>query len=315
ARVLAFALPALAIPLVWYARNAVLTGNPVYPFVFGGANEEAMRAARDSFSSYGHGRSPLDLVLLPLRLLADADEFDRGEFASPLFLLFAPVALLAPAARRAAPIVLGAVLVYTLAWFAGSQQLRLLAPAMPALAVLAALGIVTLAARGRIGRAVAVAVPAAALAGGLAVSVVYAAQFVPVVAGRESEREFLSESSSYYDGVDWLNRNLPADARVVIDHVFALHVDRPTVVWTSDVLESTAGPVETRAFFRRFRLTHAAVFESDATRRRQLGYVRAERVARVMVRPVASRTLNELGPSEPMLVFAVPGRMGAGPAG
>ena len=77
-RALAFALPALAVALPWYAKNAVLTGNPVYPFVFGGANREATDAAFESFENYGHGESLIDLVLLPVRLLADAEAFDRG---------------------------------------------------------------------------------------------------------------------------------------------------------------------------------------------------------------------------------------------
>ena len=100
------ALPALAVALPWYVKNAILTGNPVYPLFFGGANDEADRLARASFEEYGHGTSLLDLVLLPFRLLGDAEAFDRGEFASPLPLLFAPLALLAPRGRRIAAVAL-----------------------------------------------------------------------------------------------------------------------------------------------------------------------------------------------------------------
>jgi hypothetical protein len=176
---------------------------------------------------------------------------------------------------------------------------------MPAFAVLAALGIVALARRGRAGRVAAAGVTTAALVTGLAVSAVYAAQFVPVAVGRESEREFLAENTSYFEGIDWLNRNLPPNARVVIDHVFVLHLDRPAVVWTSDVLTTAAGPAETRAFVERYDLTHAAVFAADRARRRQLRYVGARVIARVTVRPVTSRTLSEIGPPETMLVYAL----------
>jgi hypothetical protein len=303
--VLVVAVTALAVALPWYVKNAVLTGNPVYPFVFGGANEEATKAARATFSEYGHGRSPLDLLLLPYRLLADADEFDRGDFASPLFLLFAPLALLDRTARRAAAVVLAASGVYLLAWFAGSQQYRFLAPVMPALAVLAALGIRALARSGRVARLTAAAVPIAALTTGLAVSALYAAQFVPVAVGAESERRFLTENSSYYEGVDWLNRNLPPDAHVLLGFVFALHVDRPTVVWTADVLPSTAGRAETRAFFGRYRLTHAALL--GTVEPQQLRAVGARPIARVTVHPIVSRTLSETGPAETMVVYALPG--------
>jgi hypothetical protein len=304
-RALAFALPAFAVALPWYVKNAVLTGNPIYPFVFGGANAEATEAAFESFESYGHGESLVDLVLLPFRMLADAEPFDRGEFISPLFLLFAPLALLVRRFRRPVAIVWLAGIAYTLSWFFGSQHARFLVPLMPAFAVLAAIGIVALASEGRAGRLMATTVTGAALAAGVGVSAVYAAQFVPVAIGAESEREFLTENTSYFEGVDWMNRNLPPDARVVVDHVFVLHLDRPAVVWTADVLPTTAGPAETRAFVERFRLTHAAVFAADGARRRQLRYLGARVIGRVSVRPVTSRTLSEFGPPEPMLVYAL----------
>jgi hypothetical protein len=303
---LAFAVPAAAVALPWYVKNAVLTGNPIYPFLFGGLNPEAERAAAESYGNYGHGESPLDLLLLPVRLLADADEFDRGEFASPLYLLFAPLALLPLAFRRPASVVLAAALVYVLAWFFGSQHLRFLAPLAAPLAVLSALGAVALAERGRAARLAVVTVVAGALATGLAVSLVYVGQFVPVVAGLESEREFLTEKSSYYEGIDWLNRNLPPDARVALGHLFLLHADRPAVYWSSDVLPTTAGPAESRAFFRRFGITHAEVFDWDVARKRQLGYAGARPIARLTVHAVTSRTLAEIGPPETVVVYALP---------
>jgi hypothetical protein len=299
----AFALPAAAVALPWYAKNWILTGNPVYPFFFGGLNPEAERAAFDSFEDYGHGESPLDLLLLPFRLLADADEFDRGEFASPLVLLFAPLALLAPFARRVAVVVGVAGSAYVVSWFFGSQHLRFLAPLAAPFAVLAAIGIVAFAARTRLTRLVGVTVVAGALAAGLGVSLVYAAQFVPVVTGRESRDEFLLRNSSYYAGTAWLNRNLPADARVLLGHVFAQPVDRPTVVWTSDILPTTAGREETREVFRRYGITHVALLGESVPP--QLAHVGARRIATVPVRAVTSRTLNRLGPEETLTVYAV----------
>jgi hypothetical protein len=249
-----------------------------------------------------------------VRLLADADEFDRGEFASPLYLLFAPVALLGRWPRWPLVAIWAAGLVYVLAWFFGSQQLRFLSPLGPAFACLAALGILALAAQGRAGRAVTVAVVTGALATGLAVSLVYTAQFVPVVTGRESEREFLTEKTSYYEGIDWLNRNLPPGSHVAIGHVFILHVDRPALWWSSDALPTTAGPSESRRFFRRYGITHAQIFDRDVARIRQLEYAGARRIARVTVHAVTSRTLAEIGPPETVAVYALPRARRARPA-
>jgi hypothetical protein len=303
-RVAAFALPALAVSAAWYVKNAVLTGDPFYPLLRGNPNPEATRLAHESFENYGYGTSPIDLVLLPFRLLADAQPFDRGEFASPLPLLFGPLAFLAGSARRVAAVAWLAGGAYVFAWFFGSQHARFLLPLLPAFAVLAAIGMVALARRGRLGRLVTVAVTTGALVAGLGISVVYAAQFAPVVVGRESERQFLLENTSYYAATDWMNRNLPRDAHVAVTYAFVMPVDRPALVLTADVLESTAGPGATRAFVRRYGITHVAVLASDTQRKKQVRAVGGRVIARIPdARPVVSRTLSEVGPPEPVLIY------------
>jgi hypothetical protein len=275
----------------------------------GWPNPEADTGAHRSFDNYGYGRSALDLVLLPFRLLADAEPFDRAEFISPLFLAFAPVALLAPHARRVVAVALAAVATYVLLWFFGGvQDSRYLMLTMPVLAVVAAFGIVTLAQRGRAGRILAVYGTAGALAVGAAVSAVYARQYVSVVTGRESEDAFLRETVSYGEGTEWLNRHVPANAHVALDYVFVLPSKQRALAWTSDVLPTEAGPAETREFVRRYGLTHALIFTASTLRRRQLGYVGAKRIARVTVHRVVSRTRSERGPPETMDVYRIAAR-------
>jgi hypothetical protein len=301
----AFGLPALVVAAPWYVKNLILTGDPVYPILFGWENEEARVAARDSFDNYGYGHSPVDLLLLPVRLLADAEPFDRAEYITPLFLLFAPAALLATQARRAVVAALAGVAAFVVVWFLGVQDSRYLLLAMPVLAVVAAVGIVALAEQGRLGRLVAVGGTIAAFAVGGAVSVAYAGQFAPLLAGRQTEGDFLLEEVSYHESVAWLNANLPPDAVVALDHVFVLHVDRPALTWNADALPGSAGPRETREFVRRYGITHALVFATNTTRVRQLGYVGARRVARITARPVISRTLGDKGPPEALDVYEI----------
>ena len=76
---------------------------------------------------------------------------------------------------------------YLAAWFVGSQQARFLVLLMPVLAVLAALAIVAVPRAGRLGRLLTIATVGGALIAGLGITLAYAGQFVPVVAGRESE--------------------------------------------------------------------------------------------------------------------------------
>jgi hypothetical protein len=305
ARVLAFAVPGVLVALPWYVKNAILTGNPVYPHLFGGLNASAAAELDATMASFGHGRSVADFLLMPVRLLADGEAFDGGEFLSPLFVAFAPLALLVPGRRGVRVAAAAGIAVYVVAWFLTTQQARFLVPLLPALAVLAAIGILALAARGRLGRAVAVGVTAAALVIGLGISAVYAAQFAPVVAGRESKEDFLSRKVSLYDGVDWLNNRLGEDDKVLLNVWSLLYLDVPYVTFGTmgDLLPPEAGPEATRTFVAENGVTHVAVLADDEARRRQVAYLDARLLARVPVTPVRSRTRDERGPTKEMLVY------------
>ena len=305
ARVLAFAAPALLVALPWYVKNAILTGNPVYPHLFGGLNPSAAAELDATMAQFGHGRSLADLLLLPVRLLADGQAFDGGEFLSPLVVAFAPLALLVPGRWRIRVAAAAGIAVYVLAWFLATQQARFLVPLLPALALLAALGILALAHRRRLGRVVAAGVTAAALVAGLGISVVYAAQFAPVAAGRESEEEFLSRKVSLYDGVDWLNHRLGQHDKVLVDIWSLLYLEVPYVTFGTmgDLLPLDAGPEATRTFVAENDVTHVALLADDEARRRQVGYLDARLLERVPVTPVRSRTRDERGPPKEMLVY------------
>jgi hypothetical protein len=304
--VLAFGLPALAVALPWYVKNAIIKGDPGYPILLGWDNEEERDAAWETFNNFGHGHSLLDLVLLLPRLLADAELFNRAEYITPLLILFAPLALLDSRARRFAGIALAGVAVYLLVWFSSVQDARYLLPAMPVLAVLAALGIVAMARQGKLGRTVAIVGSVSAFAVGSVVSVAYAARFVPYLVGRQTEEAFLRENVSYQESVDWLNAHLPSDGRVVVDHAFLLHIEPDALTWTSDALRTTAGPVETRAFVRRYGVTHAIIFRASTRKARQLSYVHARRIGSVLTRPISSRTRHEVGAPQQMDVYEIP---------
>ena len=104
---------------------------------------------------------------------------------------------------------------------------------------------------------------------------------------------------SYHEATAWLNGNLPPDARVAA----RLRLrpprrparDRPG---RADALAVDAGPEETRAFFRRYGLTHALVFRATRRAGRSSRYVGARRIATCSsARPVTSRTLSERRPA------------------
>ena len=279
-----FAAPAALVALPWYVKNLVQTGNPLFPFVFGGANEYAERWIDSGIHEHGHGRGPVDALLLPFRLLAQGDDFDRGSWLTPLLLLFAPPSLLDERRRRWCGLALAAAAVYLAAWFLTSQQARFLLPLAPVLAVLAALGVGALARRGRAGRFVAPVAAGAALLTGFAMSGAYTAQFAPVAFGLQDRDEFLAEKTAYYDGVRRLNRVLGDDDVALLDFAAVLYVEDPYVVWTPLVLPIEADAEETRRFAHEERLTHAAILDVNlGARRPQLEELGARRIATVPV--------------------------------
>jgi hypothetical protein len=263
----AFAVPAALVALPWYVKNAVETGNPIYPFVFGGVNEDARRWIDEAIHEHGEGRTPIDALLLPFRLVAQGNDFDRGSWLSPLVVIFPVLSLLDATRRRWCIPALAGALVYLAAWFATSQQARFLLPLAPVLSILAAIGIFALAAKGRAGRLVAGAAAGAAFLTGFAMSAVYTAQFAPVALGLEDREHFLSAKTAYFDGVERLNAMLDDDDKVLLDFAGVLYVEDPYVVWTPIVLPTPAPVAETRRFARENGLTHAAVLEVNLAAR------------------------------------------------
>ena len=140
----------LAIPLPFWLHNAWFTGNPVYPLldhVFpsrGWSNAADLETFnRTNMRAFGLGRSLLDLLALPWRLVIREGSFDAGGgHALGLMALAAlPLALRGSFRRRNLPFALGA-LVLVLTWFWSMQVVRYLLPALSLGAVLAAAGLV-----------------------------------------------------------------------------------------------------------------------------------------------------------------------------
>ncbi|MBN1666256.1 MAG: hypothetical protein JW862_04185, partial [Anaerolineales bacterium] len=153
--VLLFSLVALLIASPWYLRNLFQTGNPVYPFVFGGQNWDTFRAAMYADAGTGIGWDAVEILLLPFNATLghrDANFYDGR--LGPLFLLLAPLTLWVlwdaprrPAAQRQTLFVITvfsglSLLIWVLGVVTSSAlwQTRLLFPALLPLALPTALG-------------------------------------------------------------------------------------------------------------------------------------------------------------------------------
>ena len=135
----------------WYVRNWLLTGNPVYPYLWGGVGWDPIRAAWWDRSGTGLAAHPWRLVIAPWEMTVYGVEGKEGYSATlgPLVLALLPglIALwpgLSPRARR--PLawmgLFGGALYVAWLWGVARSlllmQSRLLFPVLPLLALVAA---------------------------------------------------------------------------------------------------------------------------------------------------------------------------------
>ncbi len=150
-----FSVVTLLTALPWYLRNAILMGNPFYPFVFGGRYWDDFLAAQYANAGSGIGWNAFEIFMLPLNLILghrDATFFDGR--LGPLFIILLPLTIwiLLPRtpqnpSRRLSLVSIGLFSALSFAaWTFGVinssalWQARLLFPAMMAFTIPTALG-------------------------------------------------------------------------------------------------------------------------------------------------------------------------------
>ncbi|MCP4415175.1 MAG: phospholipid carrier-dependent glycosyltransferase, partial [Chloroflexi bacterium] len=78
------------VALPWYLKNWVFTGNPIYPFLFGGHFWDDFRAAAYAGTGTGIGFDPIALLRLPHDLILGLNDASQDGQPGPLFLIFLP---------------------------------------------------------------------------------------------------------------------------------------------------------------------------------------------------------------------------------
>jgi len=220
---------AAALVLPWLVKAYVERGNPVFPFLYGvfdGRGFTAEQADRLMAwqLSMGKGRGMGDLLLLPYRISVKAD-VSYEEFSGIYLPFLLPLAALAAAFFRRPGRLIAYGWLYLLAWFFGAQQLRFLDGALPALATAAAAVVAAVDVRWgvwprRLWRSV-------VIIGLFLVSVPYFAGALLNATSdyrylfRPDRDQFLKSRVGFFAAQDFINKELPTDARILM--VFTNH--------------------------------------------------------------------------------------------
>jgi hypothetical protein len=239
-----FTLAALAAS-PWYIRNWLLTGNPFYPLfssVFQALGDGGMTSAigehlarqadRISFFEMRrvmYGENFLETLLIPLRMFFQGQDDSYRYFQgvlNPILIVFVPFAFInrRHLADKGVLAAFSAVFV-TIAYFTTEKQVRYLLPVIPTLAVLTVMGIEHLmqavsALRHptlqNLARGALVAVVAALFGFNIAYLKDRFVKIDPVayITGKEDRTKYLTAKLHHYPAVVWINRHLPADARI-----------------------------------------------------------------------------------------------------
>lgn len=289
------ALAAVALP--WYLRNWIVTGNPVYPFahgVFGGRYLDAAAVSDLDQSLVGLSLPGLwRLAIFPIEFLRHPNVYERGYSFSPaLFLL--PLAALVIGGRTVRLLGLG-ILAYLVVWWEALHQVtRYLLPVLPFAAVLAGCAAVVLWDRGGIARRAVQAVAVVTAVPLLAITGLFAYRVLPGALGIESRAAYVQRQTGTYDALQWLDRELPPQGRVLVGLRNAYWLDRPYAVFDLTLFNFGQPTDEAIARMRRHDVRYLAFLDGTLPTPLEPLRPRLRELARLDVPYVTSRTLGRI---------------------
>lgn len=222
---------------VWFARNIIFTGNPLFPFFLNliPSHNVGWDAERGQLIMYGLARyggedkTWIDYLLtfFKISLLARYGSFQYYDGVIGQFYLFTlPLLALARKVRIEVKYLLGFAITFYLFWVVSSQQIRYLLPALPALAmaISAADGwLVTKSEDSNGGRwrpvhRIVLALVMAIFLFNTGTIVRYFSEFKygSLFVGAIKKEDYLREKYDYYQFYEYINSQTPADSRIFL---------------------------------------------------------------------------------------------------
>ena len=217
-----FIVPAVVVSSPWYLRNIILTGNPLFPYLYGKIGHGVMRVTGDLMSDPARPAITFKnyaLFLWPLTM----GTLQQETFPGAVFLVFFPLLF----AFRKIDIKIKIVMVYFLVslvlWaYVGRFYLRYFIPTLPVISIIFAYYIAGEGTNKYFKNLMILMVLFLALS-----NINFGLRMLRVnqnpagyVLGSQTEKEYLSTSRPsypcpYFQVVDWANKNLPSDAGIM----------------------------------------------------------------------------------------------------
>lgn len=240
------------VALPWYLKNYLQTNNPFYPLFnsfFQSLNHRPVqdiihnqlveKTSRISFFKMRevmYGESFLETLLIPIRMFFQGKDNSYQYFQgalNPILIVFSPFILLSKRYVKDKLIfVLFSVFFVIMAYFFTAKQVRYILPVLPFLAIIAIMGIKdlvdklgeeTLFSSFRCDKNIRSVVKIVLFVGILSLLVLNFLYLkkrmdiikpLPYVLGQETKKAFLKRHLLHYDAVEYINNNLPIDAKI-----------------------------------------------------------------------------------------------------
>lgn len=237
--ILGFVLGLLIAYAFWAVRNALVTGNPFYPFFAKFFPGSAQIPLEREFAREGVSKTILNTLLLPFLLTFSPQRFDLHHYVGPLYLLTLPFLIYGALKSKRIRFAAFTVLYFCMGWFFIAMNYRFMATILPILLYGGILGFYKWQSSFPTLKRVASLVQwvlflSLALLFGL--SAYHFRDHVRAIFSHWSPKQYLCFMERTYDVAGWANGHLPKAAKIMgIGEVRAFYFDREFV--GSDVYE------------------------------------------------------------------------------
>ncbi|MBA64840.1 MAG: hypothetical protein CMG55_03465 [Candidatus Marinimicrobia bacterium] len=265
----------------WFLRNFIASGNPIWPIAstfFETLYISDIWVAKYNSWQRGPGISLQNFILGPWNLTNNIDLFNAGYgvftsyLLNPVYLIFSPVPILfrkyySKNIRLVVEfLAIFCLVIYIIWFFGGYHQPRYLGVIYPFISILSGLGIKTIIDQYKNNfRIVVFSFLTLILSFFFLIAVLINQKYFNVAFGNVSKEQYLENNLTNYEGVRWINENLPENSKVLYVGTSAwyyMEKDYIPLALRSIDYDKIKNPKELYSIFKNLNLTHVYI-ESD----------------------------------------------------